>query len=122
MSARTIHPFPARMAPDSALHAIPNRSTGPALTVLDPMCGSGTVLAAALQHGHNAVGVDIDPLAVMMSTLAVTKVEWRGHSPCPRTAHAEAQSRSPSNSGTCRFPPNSRSTDDVDSPLGSVCG
>ena len=75
MSARTIHPFPARMAPDIALHAIPNRSTGPALTVLDPMCGSGTVLAAALQHGHNAVGVDIDPLAVMMSTLAVTKVE-----------------------------------------------
>lgn len=75
MSARTIHPFPARMAPDIALQAIPERTTGPALTVLDPMCGSGTVLAAALQHGHDARGVDIDPLAVMMSTLTVTKVD-----------------------------------------------
>lgn len=74
MSARTIHPFPARMAPDIALEAIPQRSTR-GLTVLDPMCGSGTVLSAALQRGHHAIGVDIDPLAVMMSTLAVTDVD-----------------------------------------------
>lgn len=38
------------------------------------MCGSGTVLATAVQRGHHAVGVDIDPLAVMMSKLAVTAV------------------------------------------------
>ena len=74
MSARTIHPFPARMAPDIALDAIPKRD-GRTLTVLDPMCGSGTVLAAALERGHHAIGVDIDPLAVMMSTLAVTKID-----------------------------------------------
>lgn len=84
MSARTIHPFPARMAPDIALHAIPHQSAGSALTVLDPMCGSGTVLAAALQLGHNAVGVDIDPLAVMMSTLTVTKIDG-----CAMAARAE---------------------------------
>jgi DNA modification methylase len=74
MSARTIHPFPARMAPEIALAAIPHRDEA-ALTVLDPMCGSGTVLGVAVQHGHNAIGVDIDPLAVMMSTLAVTEVD-----------------------------------------------
>lgn len=71
MSARTIHPFPARMAPEIALGAIPKLGTAK-LTILDPMCGSGTVLAVALQNGHNAIGVDIDPLAVMMSQLAVT--------------------------------------------------
>lgn len=30
------------------------------LTVLDPMCGRGTTCFVALQHGMNAVGVDID--------------------------------------------------------------
>lgn len=74
MSARTIHPFPARMAPSIALDAIPPRD-GAVKTVLDPMCGSGTVLAAALARGHNALGVDIDPLAVMMSRLAVTPID-----------------------------------------------
>lgn len=74
MAARSIHPFPARMAPEIALNAIPERATG-ALTVLDPMCGSGTVLSVALQRGHNAVGVDIDPLAVMMSRLVVTSID-----------------------------------------------
>lgn len=73
MSARTIHPFPARMAPEIALNAIPER-TGEPLTIIDPMCGSGTVLAAALQKGHNAIGIDIDPLAVMMSRLTVSDI------------------------------------------------
>ena len=30
------------------------------LTVLDPMCGRGTTCFVALQHGMNAIGVDID--------------------------------------------------------------
>ena len=70
-----MHPFPApRMPLEIALDAIPEL-TSEALTVLDPMCGSGTVLSVALQRGQNAVGVDIDPLAVMMSQLAVTEIE-----------------------------------------------
>lgn len=74
MSARTIHPFPARMAPEIALSAIPARE-GAQLTVLDPMCGSGTVLTVALSRGHRAIGVDIDPLAVMMSRVAVEPID-----------------------------------------------
>lgn len=75
MSARRIHPFPARMAPDIALRSIPARQSDGVLRVLDPMCGSGTVLAAASERGHHAIGIDIDPLAVMMSTLAVTHID-----------------------------------------------
>jgi tRNA G10 N-methylase Trm11 len=74
MSARTMHPFPARMAPEIALEAIPSRELG-VLTVLDPMCGSGTVLGVAVSEGHRAIGVDIDPLAVMMSRLTVTSID-----------------------------------------------
>lgn len=58
------HPFPARMAPELALNAVGTVAKGP---VLDPMCGSGTVLRAAMEAGRDAIGIDMDPLAVLMS-------------------------------------------------------
>src|SRR4051812_5190866 len=60
-----IHPFPARMAPGIALEALGD-SKRP-LRVLDPMAGSGTVLAVARANGHRAFGVDLDPLAVLLA-------------------------------------------------------
>lgn len=60
-----IHPFPARMAPGIALEAL-GESKAP-LRVLDPMAGSGTVLAVARAKGHRAFGVDLDPLAVLLA-------------------------------------------------------
>jgi len=60
-----IHPFPARMAPGIALEALAD-SEGP-LRVLDPMAGSGTVLAVARSKGHRAFGIDIDPLSVLLA-------------------------------------------------------
>jgi DNA modification methylase len=60
-----IHPFPARMAPGLALSAL-KELTAPGV-VLDPMAGSGTVLAVARAHGHRAVGFDLDPLAVLIA-------------------------------------------------------
>lgn len=60
-----IHPFPARMAPGIALEALGNGTTP--LRVLDPMAGSGTVLAVARAKGHRAFGVDLDPLAVLLA-------------------------------------------------------
>src|SRR5882757_5621447 len=60
-----IHPFPARMAPGIALEAL-GQNKAP-LRVLDPMAGSGTVLAVARANGHRAFGVDLDPLAVLLA-------------------------------------------------------
>jgi len=60
-----IHPFPARMAPGIALEALGQSKTP--LRVLDPMAGSGTVLAVARANGHRAIGVDLDPLAVLLA-------------------------------------------------------
>jgi hypothetical protein len=60
-----IHPFPARMAPGIALEAL-GESKGQ-LRILDPMVGSGTVVAVARKKGHKAFGVDIDPLAVLLA-------------------------------------------------------
>lgn len=62
---RSLHPFPARMAPEIASDVI--RNLKPDSTVVDPMCGSGVVLREAVQKGHVAIGLDLDPLAVLMS-------------------------------------------------------
>src|SRR5258705_6711110 len=60
-----IHPFPARMAPGIALEALGGAATP--VRVLDPMAGSGTVLAVARSKGHRAFGIDLDPLAVLLA-------------------------------------------------------
>lgn len=62
-----IHPFPARMAPGIALEALGKSKTP--LKVLDPMAGSGTVLAVARANGHHAIGVDLDPLSVLLASV-----------------------------------------------------
>ena len=60
-----VHPFPARMAPGIALDVLKQRRGR--IRVLDPMMGSGTVLVMAQSRGHVAVGIDIDPLAVLIA-------------------------------------------------------
>ncbi len=69
---RPVHPFPARMAPDLAIYKL-KELPGPS-RVLDPMAGSGTVLRHAAQLGHEAIGFDLDPLAVLMSRVWTTPI------------------------------------------------
>src|SRR5258706_7916010 len=64
-----VHPFPARMAPGIALEVMSDMDES---RVLDPMMGSGTVLAMARANGHRGVGFDIDPLAVLISKVWTT--------------------------------------------------
>lgn len=79
MALIPIHPFPARMAPEivaAALEGMPRSAV-----VLDPMCGSGTVVRTAMENGLHVAGRDLDPLAVLMTevwTTAVDTVRLRG--------------------------------------------
>ena len=70
MRIQPVHPFPARMAPELAIDTL--GELGNAGVVLDPMAGSGTVLRHAADMGHNAVGFDVDPLAVLISRVWTT--------------------------------------------------
>src|SRR5438128_7622102 len=63
---KPIHPFPARMAPEivgAVIGAL--RSSH---RIIDPMCGSGTVLREGVEAGLDCVGYDVDPLAVLMAS------------------------------------------------------
>jgi SAM-dependent methyltransferase len=71
-----VHPFPARMAPGIALDII--ASEPEPVRVLDPMMGSGTVLAVARACGHSAIGIDIDPLAVLLARVWTTSINIKG--------------------------------------------
>ena len=72
-SPKPLHPFPARMAPELATKGLREHSQSHAI-ILDPMCGSGTVLAEASNAGHIAIGMDIDPLSVLISNCVVNPI------------------------------------------------
>ena len=60
------HTYPARMHPETASW-LTRSFVPPAGRVLDPFCGSGTVLVEAMLQGIEAVGSDLNPVAVMLS-------------------------------------------------------
>jgi hypothetical protein len=62
------HSYPARMHPVTALRLIESLSQRDEL-VLDPFCGSGTVLVEARRLGRRSQGYDINPLSRELSWL-----------------------------------------------------
>jgi hypothetical protein len=62
------HSYPARMHPDTAQRLIARLSTS-GQTVLDPFCGSGTVLVEARRLGRRGLGYDVNPLSRELSWL-----------------------------------------------------
>jgi SAM-dependent methyltransferase len=62
------HSYPAKLHPETARGLIEGFSK-PGASVLDPFCGSGTVLVEAQISGRRAFGVDANPLAVEIGWL-----------------------------------------------------
>ncbi|MFI5308780.1 MAG: DNA methyltransferase [Polyangiales bacterium] len=60
------HTYPARMPPGLA-RALIAAFSRPGDRVLDPFCGSGTVLVEAMLAGRHATGVDASPLALRIA-------------------------------------------------------
>ena len=52
-----------------------SRYARPGMTVLDPMCGGGTTLVEAAAAGCNAIGVDVNPVALMVSSVVATRYD-----------------------------------------------
>jgi DNA modification methylase len=65
------HSYPARMHPLTARRLVEAFSR-PGDAVLDPFCGSGTVLVEARLAKRAAVGVDANPLAARLARLKLT--------------------------------------------------
>jgi SAM-dependent methyltransferase len=68
-----IHRYSGKFIPQIAARAI-ELLTRPRELVLDPYCGSGTTLLEAALQGRRAIGIDLNPLAVLIARTKVTPV------------------------------------------------
>ncbi len=71
------HSFPNRMHPAIARVLLRELSLGHASRVLDPFCGSGTVLVEALTGGWRSLGSDLDPLALRLARVETERRDLR---------------------------------------------
>jgi DNA modification methylase len=68
-----LHSYPTRFAPQVPAKLI-EMFSAPGETVLDPFCGSGTTLVEAARQGRRAVGIDLSPLAILISRAKSTRL------------------------------------------------
>jgi SAM-dependent methyltransferase len=84
------HSYAGRMHPTMARGAVETWSA-PGGRVLDPFCGSGTVLVEAMALGRASYGVDASPLAVMLASVRSTTLGGEGRRRLVEAAAAIAQ-------------------------------
>ena len=65
------HAYPAKFIPQIPKSTI-MKFTKEGDVVLDPFCGCGTALIEAKLHNRNAIGVDLNPIAVLVSKAKTT--------------------------------------------------
>ena len=70
-----IHKFPAKFFPELPRYLIQKYSKR-GETVLDPMCGSGTTVLEALLHQRRGIGIDIDPMARLITKVKTTPIPY----------------------------------------------
>lgn len=63
----TLHPYPAKFIPEIPRRLIQLFPPKDSEALFDPFCGSGTALVEALNLGIDAIGVDVNPLACLIS-------------------------------------------------------
>jgi len=69
-----IHRYSGKFIPQIARQAV-ELVTEPGEVVLDPYCGSGTTLLECLLSNRRSIGVDLNPLAVLISHVKTTPIE-----------------------------------------------
>jgi DNA modification methylase len=72
-----IHSYPAKLLKHIPIFFLNSKVLLPKKksVVLDPFCGSGTVLLEAMLSGHNGLGCDANPLARLIAKVKTTKLD-----------------------------------------------
>jgi len=68
------HSYPAMMIPQIAERLI-KENIGNGEVIMDPFCGSGTVLVESMKANLKSYGIDINPLAILISKVKTTPID-----------------------------------------------
>lgn len=83
-----LHAYPAKFVPQIPRWAINYANLSSDDMVLDPFCGCGTTLVEACVKGFNSYGIDIDPLARLLTSVKCRPL-YRGQPALLLTAFGE---------------------------------
>lgn len=83
-TVHAIHPYPAKFISDIPRALIRELGVVPGTAVFDPFCGCGTTMAVAQEFGIRSIGVDLNPIACLVSRVKTT--------PLPRSLMQHASS------------------------------
>ena len=82
------HAYPARLHPEVARQLVADVARQqPGATILDPCCGSGTVLVESMVTGCTAIGTDLSPLAIELAHLKTTRTTAAERAAMVKAAH-----------------------------------
>lgn len=70
-----LHPYPARFVEELPKQLIESLGCPGGAAVFDPFCGSGTTLVEAQRAGIESVGVDLNPIACLISRVKVQELD-----------------------------------------------
>lgn len=87
-SLANIHPYPARFINEIPKHLIEEIGCPNGSIILDPFCGSGTTLVEAQRHGLDSVGIDLNPIACLISKVKTQPLPSSFISSVKKTADA----------------------------------
>lgn len=68
------HRYPAKFIPQLARRCILENSKEGDL-VIDPFCGCGTTIVESLIYGRKSIGVDVNPVAILISKTKITPIK-----------------------------------------------
>jgi DNA modification methylase len=83
-NARTVWTIAQTPFPDAHFATFPSKLVEPCVLagcprggiVLDPFAGSGTTLAVALEHGRQAIGIELNPDYAVMIERRLSRVQY----------------------------------------------
>lgn len=68
-----LHPYPAKFIPEIPQAFLEAVDLPKGSRVLDPFCGSGTTLFASQRLGHLSLGIDLNPVACLISRVKTSQ-------------------------------------------------
>ncbi|MCB1921028.1 MAG: RNA methyltransferase [Candidatus Competibacteraceae bacterium] len=91
----SIHPYPAKFIGDIPRALLDSLPKTPDTVVFDPFCGSGTTLVEAQRKGMASIGIDLNPIACLISRVKTAPTPVGLSNVSLRIANAARANRNP---------------------------